>query len=68
MAAWAVNIIRKSTPPPLDLTVLYMLGSMALTIYALSLGDVVFTILNALSALLSFTNLLRIVNRQAGGR
>jgi lipid-A-disaccharide synthase-like uncharacterized protein len=58
-AAWAVNIARRSPPPPLDLTVLYFSGSVALTIYALSLGDLVFTVLNALSATLSFVNLLR---------
>jgi lipid-A-disaccharide synthase-like uncharacterized protein len=39
--------------------VLYFSGSVALTIYALSLGDLVFTVLNALSATLSFVNLLR---------
>jgi len=58
VAAWAVNIARRSPPPPLDLTVLFA-GSVALTIYALSLGDLVFTVLNALSAALSFVNLLR---------
>jgi lipid-A-disaccharide synthase-like uncharacterized protein len=58
VAAWAVNIARRSPPPPLDLTVL-LAGSVALTIYALSLGDLVFTVLNALSATLSFVNLLR---------
>jgi len=59
VAAWAVNIIRRSPPPPLDLTILYFAGSVALTIYALSLGDWIFTVLNALSATLSFVNLLR---------
>jgi hypothetical protein len=59
VAAWAVNIACRSPPPPLDLTVLYFSGSVALTIHALSLGDLVFTVLNALSAILSFVNLLR---------
>jgi hypothetical protein len=59
VAAWAVNIIRRRPPPSLDLTVLYFSGSVALTIYALSLGDWIFTVLNALSATLSFVNLLR---------
>ena len=59
VATWAINIAHRSPPPPLDLTVLYFSGSVALTIYALSLGDLVFTVLNALSAILSFANLLR---------
>jgi hypothetical protein len=50
---------ESAAPPPLDLTVLYFSGSVALTIHALSLGDLVFTVLNALSAALSFVNLLR---------
>ena len=58
-AAWAVNIIRRSPPPPVDLIVLYFFGSVALTLYAVLLGDWVFTALNALSAMLSFINLIR---------
>ena len=62
-AAWAVNILRRSPPPPLDLTLLYFLGSVALTIYAATIGDVVFTILNAASSLLSLINLFRLKYR-----
>jgi lipid-A-disaccharide synthase-like uncharacterized protein len=58
-ATWAVNIIRRSPPPPVDLIVLYFFGSVALTLYAVLLGDWVFTALNALSAVLSFINLIR---------
>lgn len=58
-AAWAVNIIRRSPPPPVDLTALYLLGSVALTIYALFLNELVFTVLNAAASVLSFINLLR---------
>ena len=68
VAAWAVNIIRRSPPPSLDLTVLYFSGSVALMIYALSLGDLVFTVLNALSAALSFVNLLRALRIKIEGR
>jgi hypothetical protein len=53
-AAWAVNIIRRNPPPPVDLIVLYFFGSVALTLYAVLLGDWVFTALNALSAVLYF--------------
>lgn len=58
-SAWAVNIARKSPPPPLDLTLLYLLGSVILTVYALILGDIIFTVLNAVSSMLSLINLLR---------
>ncbi|MEM0369105.1 MAG: hypothetical protein QXK71_07725 [Pyrobaculum sp.] len=58
-AAWAVNILRNSPPPPIDLTVLYLLGSVSLTIYALFLNDIVFITLNAASSVLSFINLVR---------
>ncbi|MEM0276656.1 MAG: hypothetical protein QW677_03155 [Pyrobaculum sp.] len=59
IAAWAANIARNSPPPPLDLTLLYFIGSVFLTLYAVLLGDVVFTVLNALSGILSFINLVR---------
>ncbi|MEM1924169.1 MAG: hypothetical protein QXR64_05305 [Pyrobaculum sp.] len=58
-AAWAVNILRNSPPPPIDLTVLYLLGSVSLTIYALFLNDIVFITLNTASSVLSFINLVR---------
>jgi lipid-A-disaccharide synthase-like uncharacterized protein len=56
---WAITIIRRSPPPPLDLTAIYFAGSIALTIYAAWEKDSVFTILNAASAVLSFANLVR---------
>mgnify|MGYP001770646741 CR=1 FL=1 len=59
VAAWAVNIARRSPPPPIDLTLLYFLGSIALTVYAVLLKDIVFTVLNAVSSALSFINLIR---------
>jgi len=65
-AAWAVNILRRSPPPPLDLTILYFLGSVSLTIYAALIGDAVFTALNALSGALSFINLLRALRLKTG--
>jgi len=65
-AAWAVNILRKSPPPSLDLTLLYFLGSLSLTIYAALIGDAVFTVLNALSSVLSFVNLVRVLRLKTG--
>jgi len=66
VAAWAVNIVRRSPPPPLDLTILYFLGSASLTIYAALIGDTVFTSLNALSSVLSFINLVRALRLKTG--
>lgn len=56
---WAITIIRRSPPPPLDLTVVYFAGSLALTAYAASERDAVFTALNATSSILSLINILR---------
>ncbi|AEA13152.1 hypothetical protein TUZN_1686 [Thermoproteus uzoniensis 768-20] len=60
---WALTIIRRSPPPPLDLTTVYFAGSVALTIYAAWERDVVFTTLNAASAVLSLINIFRAVRR-----
>jgi len=65
-AAWAVNILRRSPPPPLDLTILYFLGSASLTIYAALISDAVFTALNALSSALSLINLVRALRLKTG--
>jgi len=65
-AAWAVNILRRSPPPPLDLTILYFLGSVSLTIYAALISDAVFTALNALSSALSLINLVRALRLKTG--
>jgi len=66
-AAWAVNIVRRSPPPSVDLTALYFFGSVALTLYAVLLGDWIFTALNALSAVLSFINLIRALRIKTRG-
>jgi len=66
-AAWAVNIVRRSPPPSVDLTTLYFFGSVALTLYAVLLGDWIFTALNALSAVLSFINLIRALRIKTRG-
>ncbi len=66
-AAWAVNIVRRSPPPSVDLTTLYFFGSVALTLYAMLLGDWIFTALNALSAVLSFINLIRALRIKTRG-
>ncbi|ACB40574.1 hypothetical protein [Pyrobaculum neutrophilum] len=66
VAAWAVNIMRRSPPPPLDLTVLYFLGSVALTVYAAASGDVVFTVLNGVSSVLSLVNIVRALRIKSG--
>ncbi|MGC8973817.1 MAG: hypothetical protein ACP5KY_06385 [Thermoproteus sp.] len=60
---WALTIIRRSPPPPLDLTTVYFAGSVALTIYAAWERDAVFTTLNAASAVLSLINIFRAVRR-----
>ncbi len=66
-AAWAVNIVQRSPPPSVDLTTLYFFGSVALTLYAVLLGDWIFTALNALSAVLSFINLIRALRIKTRG-
>ncbi|MFP3251443.1 MAG: hypothetical protein RXO32_06950 [Thermoproteus sp.] len=60
---WAITIIRRSPPPPLDLTAVYFAGSVALTAYAAWERDAVFTVLNAASALLSLVNIFRALRR-----
>lgn len=60
---WALTIIRRSPPPPLDLTAVYFAGSVILTIYAVWEKDLVFTTLNAASSALSLINILRALRR-----
>ena len=57
VVAWASTI--RSPPPPPRLSALYALGSLLLTVYAVELRDPVFTVLNALAALLAFANIVR---------
>lgn len=61
---WALTIARRSPPPPLDLTVVYFLGSAVLTAYAACERDAVFTTLNAVSAVLSLANIFRAARRK----
>ncbi len=56
IVGWAVSI---TSLPPLRLSTLYFAGSLLLTIYAILLGDPIFTTLNALAAVLALANILR---------
>ncbi len=56
VVAWLVSIPER---PPLRLSLIYFAGSVLLTLYSILLGDPVFTVLNALAALLSLYNALR---------
>lgn len=56
---WALTIIRRSPPPPLDLTIVYFTGSVVLTVYAIWERDPIFTALNAASSALSLVNIFR---------
>ncbi|BEP17586.1 hypothetical protein PYJP_09380 [Pyrofollis japonicus] len=53
---WAVSI---TALPPLRLSVLYFMGSLLLTLYAIMIRDPIFTVLNAAAALLALANILR---------
>ena len=61
VAGWAVSI---SAVPPLRLSTLYFAGSILLTVYAILLGDPIFTLLNAAAALLALANILRALTRR----
>ena len=57
VAGWSVAL--RLPPPPPQLSALYSLGSLLLTIYAVIRGDPIFTALNALAALLGVVNWAR---------
>ena len=57
VVAWGVAV--KLPPPPLPLSLIYSLGSLLLTIYAVLRGDPVFTALNAAATVLGFLNAWR---------
>ncbi len=56
IAGWITGL---SNTPPLRLSTLYLAGSILLTIYAMALGDPIFTILNALAAFVAALNVVR---------
>ena len=53
---WIISI---KTIPPLRLSLLYGIGSLLLAIYAYSLSDVLFLLLNSMATTLSFINVIR---------
>lgn len=55
--AWAASLT--SPPPPLRLTVLYLLGSLLLTLYSILIGDPIFTVLNSMATVLALINVVR---------
>ena len=56
VVAWAISL---TDVPPLRLSVLYFLGSLLLTVYAVMLKDTVFTVLNASATILALANIYR---------
>ncbi len=57
VVAWGVAV--RLPPPPLQLSLIYSIGSMLLTVYAVLRGDPVFTVLNAAATILGFVNAWR---------
>lgn len=62
IAGWATSL---STVPPLRLSTLYLIGSILLTVYAVLLNDIVFTVLNALASILALANIARALKLKA---
>ena len=62
IAGWAASL---SAVPPLRLSTLYLIGSILLTVYAILLRDVVFTVLNALASILALANIARVLKLRA---
>jgi len=58
----------RNTPPPPSLSGLYAAGSVLLTIYAIMIRDVVFTILNSLAFTFSAINLIRFYRIRKGSK
>ena len=56
VSAWVISI---NSVPSLRLSILYVLGSLFLTIHSYIIGDAVFLILNALSFAISVFNIYR---------
>lgn len=57
---WVISI--ESIPSP-RLSLLYSIGSLLLAIYAYSLNDVLFLLLNSMAAIISFINFIRALKR-----
>jgi len=64
VAAWATGL--SGEPPPARLAAAYSLGSLLLTVYAVGIGDPVFTVLNGVALVFSFISLLRGLARRNG--
>ncbi|BES81411.1 hypothetical protein [Pyrodictium abyssi] len=64
IAGWAASL---SAVPPLRLSTLYLIGSILLTVYAILLRDVVFTVLNAFASILALANIARALKLRARG-
>jgi len=62
IAGWAASL---SAVPPLRLSTLYLIGSILLTVYAVLLNDIVFTVLNALASILALANIARALKLKA---
>ncbi len=58
VAGWAIAL-RSLNPPPLELSSLYAAGSLLLTVYAILLGDPIFTALNIAATLVALLNIAR---------
>jgi len=60
--AWVpetIKSMRSGKTIRIEFLCLYFVGSILLTIHALSIGDAVFTILNGMASILSGTNIVR---------
>ncbi len=62
ITGWA-SVLRQP-PPPASLSLLYTVGSLLLTVYAVMRDDPVFTLLNALATLLALANILRVRSKR----
>ena len=66
VAAWATGL--SGDPPPARLAAIYSLGSLLLTIYALSIDDIVFTLLNGTALAFSTISLARSLSHRRKAR
>ncbi len=66
VAGWAIAL--RGPPPPARLSLLYSAGSLLLTIYAILLGDPIFTVLNAAALGFAALNTWRALRRRGGSR
>jgi lipid-A-disaccharide synthase-like uncharacterized protein len=59
VGSWAYQAYRKTNKMSIPFATFYFLGSVVLTIYALSISDLPFIILNGAASILSFNQMMK---------